>query len=52
MPSVHGAFSLDAAKKNAASLASLAQAFPVPVGENGRLRKRSFEQGVVGVSQI
>lgn len=51
MPSMNGAFSLDAAKRNAASLANLAQALPVPVGEEGRLRKRSFEQNVVGVGQ-
>ncbi|KAG6331724.1 hypothetical protein ID866_7366 [Astraeus odoratus] len=48
MPSVSGAFSLDAAKKNAVSLASLKQGLPIPVGETGRLRKRSFEQGLVG----
>ncbi|KAL4064444.1 hypothetical protein V8B97DRAFT_332494 [Scleroderma yunnanense] len=51
MPSVSGALSLDAAKKNAASLASLTQGLSIPVGENGRLRKRSFEQDIVGVGR-
>lgn len=43
MPSVHAAFSLDA-KKNASAL-SLKAGLPLPA-ENGRLRKRSFEQGI------
>lgn len=52
MPSVSGAFSLDAAKKNATSLASLKHGLPIPVGENGRLRKRSFEQCIVGSGAV
>lgn len=43
MPSVNVAFSLDA-KKNA-SLISLKAGLPLP-SENGRLRKRSYEQGI------
>ncbi|KAG9314963.1 hypothetical protein JVU11DRAFT_4072 [Chiua virens] len=43
MPSVNVAFSLDA-KKNASAL-SLKAGLPLPA-ENGRLRKRSFEQGI------
>ncbi|KAI6108132.1 hypothetical protein F5141DRAFT_1120839 [Pisolithus sp. B1] len=52
MPSVSGALSLDAAKKNAAGLASLKHGLPLPVGENGRLRKQSFEQGVPGTGAV
>ncbi|KAI6042889.1 hypothetical protein EDC04DRAFT_3138758 [Pisolithus marmoratus] len=52
MPSVSGALSLDAAKKNAASLAGLKHGLPLPVGENGRLRKQSFEQGITGGSAV
>ncbi|EGO24280.1 hypothetical protein SERLADRAFT_449048 [Serpula lacrymans var. lacrymans S7.9] len=43
MPAVSGAFSLDA-KKNA-SASSLKAGLPMPA-ENGRLRKRSFDQGI------
>ncbi|KIJ67007.1 hypothetical protein HYDPIDRAFT_174282 [Hydnomerulius pinastri MD-312] len=43
MPSVNVAFSLDA-KKNASAV-SLKAGLPLPA-ENGRLRKRSFEQGI------
>ncbi|KAF9223788.1 hypothetical protein BS17DRAFT_733582 [Gyrodon lividus] len=43
MPSVNAAFSLDA-KKNASAI-SLKAGLPLPT-ENGRLRKRSFEQGI------
>ncbi|KAI6128932.1 hypothetical protein EDD16DRAFT_27287 [Pisolithus croceorrhizus] len=52
MPSVSGALSLDAAKKNAAGLAGLKHGLPLPVGENGRLRKQSFEQGVPGTGAV
>ena len=43
MPSVNVAFSLDA-KKNASAI-SLKAGLPLPA-ENGRLRKRSYEQGI------
>ena len=43
MPSVNVAFSLDA-KKDASAI-SLKAGLPLP-GENGRLRKRSYEQGI------
>ncbi|KAI9574029.1 hypothetical protein HD554DRAFT_2012743 [Boletus coccyginus] len=43
MPSVNVAFSLDA-KKNASAI-SLKAGLPLP-SENGRLRKRSYEQGI------
>ena len=43
MPSVNVSFSLDA-KKNASAL-TLRAGLPLP-SENGRLRKRSFEQGI------
>lgn len=43
MPSVSATFSLDA--KKSASAISLKAGLPLP-GENGRLRKRSYEQGI------
>ncbi|KAI6024747.1 hypothetical protein BKA83DRAFT_10504 [Pisolithus microcarpus] len=49
MPSVSGALSLDAAKKHAASLRD---GLSLPVGENGRLRKTSFEQDVAGNTAV